>query len=268
MVQAKNAIAAMTSRRNFITSSAAAVAIASAAPALAFPSGGPDAELIELGRQLEIIDVQYREASEVSTRIHRAMDTRYPALPDVLKARDADQRFNLPKPNDGKWYKPVDGGSMDQPGYYTTYHLNELKQHRSYQRKEIPIKDYRSGMFSTDVPLLLDGEMVVTVVPWPEAQARVNELIAAIEVWGKAVQKIRHASGWMRAEREFNRIGNKQSDIFDRIAEIDAKTLQGLRVKARAVKLIHFDDEQIEFGRCTDDVLAASILNDLLALQV
>ena len=108
--------------------------------------------------------------------------------------------------------------------------------------------------------------MVITVVPWPEAQARANELIAAIEVWGKAVQKVRHASGFMRAEREFNRIGNKQSDLLDRIAEIDEKSLQGLLVKACAVKLIHADEDLIEFGQCTDDVLAASVLNNLLAM--
>jgi hypothetical protein len=43
--------------------------------------------------------------------------------------------------------------------------------------------------------------------------------------------------------------------------------LQGILVKARAVKTIHYDDAAIEFGECTDEVLAASILNGLLALQ-
>jgi hypothetical protein len=42
--------------------------------------------------------------------------------------------------------------------------------------------------------------------------------------------------------------------------------LQGILVKARAVKNIHNDDA-IEFGDATDEVLAASILNELLALQ-
>jgi hypothetical protein len=123
-------------------------------------------------------------------------------------------------------------------------------------------------MFGPDAPpLFLDDEVLVSVVPWPEAQARVDELIAAIEVWGKAVRKIRHASGYMKAEREFTRIGNKHNDLLDRIAEIDAKSLQGILVKARAVKTIHYDDAAIEFGKCTDEVLAASILNELLALQ-
>jgi hypothetical protein len=38
-------------------------------------------------------------------------------------------------------------------------------------------------------------------------------------------------------------------------------------MKSRAVKLIHADDEAIEFGDATDELLAASILNELLALS-
>ena len=109
-----------------------------------------------------------------------------------------------------------------------------------------------------------DGSLIRT---WPEAQARVDELIAAIEVRGKACQKIKHASGYMKAEREFTRIGKKQSILLDKISEIDTKSLQGILVKARAVKTIHYDDDAIEFGEATDEVLAASILNELLALQ-
>jgi hypothetical protein len=259
--------ASTINRRRMLTMTTA-IAIANTSPALAFPSVWQDAELIELGRQLEIIDIQYREASEASSRIHGEMENQYPALPEVLKARETDKQFQLPKPNDGEWYRPVNGGSICEPGYYTTCQLNELKQCKPYQRKETPIKEYRRGMFGPDAPpLFLDDEVLVSVVPWPEAQARVDELIAAIEVWGKAVRKIRHASGYMKAEREYTRIGNKHNDLLNRIAEIDAKSLQGILVKARAVKAIHADEDAIEFGRCTDEVLAASILNELLALQ-
>ena len=249
-------------------SAAVAALTIPAITAPAFAAFGQDAELIELGRQLEIIDIQYREASKASSRIHKVMENQYPALPEVLKARDSDQRFNLPKPNDGKWYRPVNGGSREEPGYYTTNHLNELKQCKPFQRKDVPMKEYRREMFGPDAPpLFLDDEMVVTVVPWPEAQARVDALIAAIEVWRKACQRIKHASGYMRAEREFTRIGNKQSDLLDKIAEIDAKSLQGILVKARAVKLLHADEDAIEFGETADELLAASVLNELLALK-
>jgi hypothetical protein len=50
------------------TAIAAGFAMLSTLPALA-SGGDPDAELIELGRQLETIDIQYREASETSTRL-------------------------------------------------------------------------------------------------------------------------------------------------------------------------------------------------------
>ena len=70
----------------------------------------------------------------------------------------------------------------------------------------------------------------------------------------------------MKAEREFQRLANKDGALLDKICRIEAKTLQGILVKARAVKLIHRDDDLIEFGESTDQALAASVLNELLVL--
>ena len=113
----------------------------------------------------------------------------------------------------------------------------------------------------------LDDEIMVTMEPWPEAQARVDELIAAIEVWRKACRKVDNDSGLLKAEREYTRLGNRHHVLLKKIAKLEARSLQGILVKARAVKLIHADDEAIEFGDATDELLAASILNELLALQ-
>ena len=71
----------------------------------------------------------------------------------------------------------------------------------------------------------------------------------------------------MKAEREFRRVSNKDSALLEKICNFEAKTIQGILVKARAVKHIHMDDDLIEFGECTDEVLAASVLNELLALD-
>lgn len=109
--------------------------------------------------------------------------------------------------------------------------------------------------------------MFVSMVRWPEAQARVDELIAAIEDWRKACRKINHAVGYMKAEREYQRLANKHHALLEKISKIEANSLQGILVKARTVKLIHADDDAIEFGDATEEVLAASVLNGLLSLQ-
>lgn len=271
MVKAHHDIAAPTSRRNFLRSGSAAIA-ALAIPAFANASlaFAQDAELMELGRQLEVIDAQWRKAGDEVTRLGKVADDQYPPLPDVLKARPEDKQFGLPKPNDGSWYRPSKGGNRQEPGYYTQNHLNELKQFTPRQRIEVPFKQYRRDMFGPENPIAIldmDEDVFVSSVPWPEAQARVDELIAAIEHWRKACRRIDHAVGYMKADREFQRLANLDHRLLKKICEMEAKSLQGLLVKARAVKLIHCDDEAIEFGDATDEVLAASILNGLLSLQ-
>ena len=103
MVKAHHDIAAPTSRRNFLRSGSAAIATL-AIPALANASPHPeqDAELMELGRQLEILNAQWQKAGDVVTRLSKVAEDQYPPLPDVLKARPTDKQFGLPKPNDGQ----------------------------------------------------------------------------------------------------------------------------------------------------------------------
>lgn len=129
MAQAKNAIAAPTSRRNFIKSGAAVVA-ALTVPVLAnaAPAFGGDAELMELGRQLETVSAQLLKSGELVSRLADVAEDQYPPLPLVLKARPDDKLFGLPKPNDGSWYRPIKGGNRQEPGYYTQNHLTELEQ--------------------------------------------------------------------------------------------------------------------------------------------
>ena len=134
---------------------------------------------------------------------------------------------------------------------------------------EITYEQYFHERFGPDAPFPAHHEksdIVVTRVAWPEARARIDELIAAIEGWRKACRRIDHATGYMKAQRDFQHLANKNFALFDKISEIEARSLKGILVKARTVKLIHRDDDLIELGDATDEVLAASILNELLAL--
>jgi hypothetical protein len=177
----------------------------------------------------------------------------------------------LPKPNDGTWYTPTKGGNREEPGYYATGQLSDLKQFEPRRHLRIPADQYvaeYSRETGREWPAVYykSDETVATTAAWPEAKARVDELISAIEAWRKACRRINHECGYMKAEREFQRLANKDSALLDKICNVEAKTMQGILVKARAVKHLHMDNDAIEFGHTTDAVLAASILNELLAL--
>ena len=273
MEKAISSITASPSRRNFIKSGSAAIA-ALAIPALAnaAPALGQDAELIELGRQLEGVSAKWWASSEPIKRLREVAENQYPPLPDVLKARDTDKLFGLPEANDGRWYTPTKGGNRDEPGYYVTGHLNELKQFTPRRSLRTPADQHVTEYFrgnGHECPALYfkSDKTVLTTQSWPEAQARVDDLIAAIEGWRKSCKKIDHACGYMKAQREFERLATRNHALLDKISEIEAKSLEGVLVKARAVKLIHRDDDLIDLGDATDELLAASVLNELLALK-
>jgi hypothetical protein len=258
------------SRRSLMREIAAGAALAVVSSG-AKAAQSDDAELIELGNELARVNAKWREIGDRVSQLAGVAADQYPPLPAVLKARPSDKPFGLPKPNDGQWYFPTKGGNREEPGYYATGQLNELKQFRPIRRVEIPINEYHRDKFGPDDPLAvlyLNDEVFIKVVPYPEAQERTDELIVAIEQWRKGCQKIDHACGYMKAEREFRRLGNKDHALLEKICALEAKTLPGIMVKARAVKLIHADSETIEFGDTTDVSLAAAALNDLLALDV
>jgi hypothetical protein len=214
---------------------ATALAFANTSPALAFTALGQDAELIALEQPLEASFAEYMEASETTMRLSRLANGQFPPLPDILKGRQVDVLNGLPLPNQKRWEHPEVASS--KAGYYTTCHLGVLREYVTRDRG-------------------------------PSAMARANELIAAIEIWRKDCRKIRHEIGLLKAERERNRSSKKHFDLIDKVAATNAKTLRGIIIKARAVKMLYSDEEKIELGEGnTDEFLAASILNELLALK-
>ena len=75
-------------------------------------------------------------------------------------------------------------------------------------------------------------------------------------------------SHWSDTDHEqFERYSRATGAIVDKIEAMPAATLDGLRVKARAVAWCHQGEERIEFAdRPTKDLrLARSIIEDLLA---
>jgi hypothetical protein len=268
------------SRRSLMREMAGTVAIALAssttvaASPIAFPTSASenlptaDAELIKLGKTLVEVTSRYREAGHKYDAIFDKVKNSYPALPLVLKACVSDDELGLPKPNSGKFYKPVQGGSAEQPGYYTTFNLGELEAFRPTRIVKIPIDRYvpeYSKATGNEFPALyLQSEnVIVTSEEWPEARARVNELTTAIRRWEKACKRIENAFGCRAACKTVDAIAAEQNAVLDQIANTKANSADGLAVKLRAIETI-FDGDEIEFGDCTADRLAADVVNDLL----
>jgi hypothetical protein len=215
-------------------------------------------------------NAQWKEACSAYSKLSKTTQKQYPPLPEVLRARKCDCEFALPKPNSKEWSDNPASHAGDKAGYYSTYQLHALKQCKPTRREEVPAKEYcrmKYGPNDKSVDSCGEHDIVVRRVPWTEAQARVDELIAAIEIWRKARRKIDHEAGLLRADRELTRFGNREGNLLKQILKLKATTMEGLRAKAIAVKVIHSDEEEIELAsEGTDVVLAAAVLNELLAL--
>jgi hypothetical protein len=265
------------SRRSLMREMAGTLAVVLASPAAVAASCpttddpklvDADAQLIELGKSLEEVTKRYREAGDKLDPIYDQVKNSYPALPLVMKATESDVEFGLPKPNNGKFYKPVRGGSYDQPGYYTPFHLRELEEFDASRSVKIPVEMHipvYSQTSGNEFPALyLQSEnLILTRRDWPEAQARVDELVAAISRWNKACKRIEARFGYHQACKVADAIGNEQNIVLEQIADIQANSTEGINVKLRAIRTIYAEDE-IEFGECTADRLATAVVNHLL----
>jgi len=218
-----------------------------------------DTELTELGAKLDVLAPKLELAYARSKICHEEHKAAQKPFPDVLRVNPADQEvFNLPSAND-KWH----------PGYYTTFNLWDLKRHGVFQVIEIPVEEYfrtyREEAEQDFAILYPKKDVVRKSIPWPEAQQRLDEIVSAIERWKEEDDRIADSLGSEQIEQEIEILQDQQSDLFDAILSRPAKTLEGLMVKARAVKVIH-EEDTIEFSESTDVQLAASALNDLLAM--
>jgi hypothetical protein len=235
-----------------------AAAAATAAPALA-TAPHVDDELIELGRQLDAVSTQLRGLFARSGALYdqlRASPT--PFLP-AMERQHSDAHFGIPRP-----------GDRQDPNYYTTFDLNELKQLRPTLPNFVALRDARKATpFGTAPHLLYSVERRAFVdhVPWPDAQSRLDEIIAAIEAWRKIEDQRTEHFGIPDMEREEEAVYDEQTELLEAIVVAPAKTAEGLLVKARAIKWLYPDDGEIELGDSTSDRLAESLISDFLAMN-
>ncbi len=97
-------------------------------------------------------------------------------------------------------------------------------------------------------------------MPWPEAQARADEIVAAYDAWSNERNRIEAESGLVAAREAECRLGEALSDIEAAIEGTTARTLKGLLVKAR---IAHRD---LTAGSEINEALHETLIRDLLAM--
>lgn len=103
--------------------------------------------------------------------------------------------------------------------------------------------------------------------PWPEAQARADEIVAAWD-WLTAERNARkEASGSFAAERAVAAAQKERDAACAALTKVQAKTLHGVQLKAALVASwftnIEEIDEDIATQGCPTYALALSVLRDL-----
>ena len=245
------------SRRAVLSTSIAATALA-AVPVPAAELKQPDAALIELGQELELVSAEISEYDRRITASYRAAKLNEPPLPEVLRFRPEDDALEIPKPRDKKY-----------PGYYTSFDIGDLKAFRPSRTQEVPIKDFKRSTFPEDHTMtlaFLDKEVLVKVLPWPEAQARIDEIIAAATLWSEACHRLYNDDD-PELQAQEDALLERQTELHEAILSQRATTLAGLRVKANAIKGLHAAEEELGLGETTDVLLATSLIADLMAIN-
>lgn len=80
------------------------------------------------------------------------------------------------------------------------------------------------------------GGKVPEMQPWPEAQARADEIVAAWVAWRDAIHTVDVEHGIVEAEARGDQIGEEITTIVCRIAAIPSHTVEGMSIKLRAAR--------------------------------
>ena len=155
-----------------------------------------------------------------------------------------------------------------------TYDWREVDQLRGKRR----VRHYRGAIelapreYSSVVEIMDEAVAYVKVrgEPWPEAQARADEIVAAHDAH---IAEINGPEGFSEAvadiEDEIEAYYDEMRPVADAIVATRAVTVDGLMVKARAIRWIYFADPEQLMAEAngTDDELLRSIASDLWAMR-
>lgn len=239
---------AAPSRRAVVRAFSVAPIAAVASPsALARPAVElqPDAELLALGIRFDAAEAAYRAACRRAEEIEFSIVL--PEKPAEIYVAEGDRSLGLERyaieRHDGRFWYLVPPADTPLHGLRRT-HLRD---------EEVP---------ATWQGMLSEHSTIIRRVPWPEAQARADEIVAAYDAWVAERDRIYVESGLAAANEAADALGDQLSEIEGEIEGAIARTLGGLRVKARMAR------RDLDVGRQINEALHESLIRDILAIEV
>lgn len=231
------------SRRGFLYGVAALTLSTQAASAI---EPNSDAELLDLwhrrGRALE--------AAKAAGDRHDALSdaTKFPEPPEAVFVQEGDRELGLAK--------LADHEGQERPRYVVGSPGARL---RAGQLRR-PQTHYVDEPFPEGHQLHGTGDVLARRVPWPEAQARADAIVAAYDGWVAEQERIYVASGIEAANAEWEDLDDARAEIDGAIRDATARTLDGVRIKAQLVQL------DLDEGTTPETALIAGLVRDLLAM--
>jgi hypothetical protein len=245
-------------RQALAAGAAAALAVRATTPA--FAAGHPDARLLELGRQFDALVAEALDAERRSSEAARMAEAQLPAKPETLRVRPEDAALSIK--NEDTW-----GGGDGFYGHNTASSLRKSPRQRDRAHEPIAFEPFKHGDNFADFMGDITGRIVKAMTePWPEAQARADEIVAAYDAWNEYSEPITAADeAW---ETEINAIHDAMEPICFEICTTPARTREGLHVKFRVLHWYSADKSfKVEEDDTVDGKALSSLVTDLAALE-
>ncbi|GEP08573.1 hypothetical protein [Methylobacterium gnaphalii] len=202
----------------------------------------PDAELLVLGERFAAAEAAYRAACRHASELHSVC----PEPPAEIFVADGDHALK------------IEGYSIERPDGRRMYIVEDANAEWRGLRREHWCWQRRPATPADRLPA--GGHTVEERVPWPEAQARADEIVSAYDRWKGECALAEKTSGLAEAEEACSRAAQDLSDVEFAIERATARTLDGILVKARFAKR----DIDSEFE--VDRLLYKGLIRDILAL--
>lgn len=219
-------------RRAAIAATATLALTAGGAPVMAVAAADPDGELIELGRHYQLLAKTKADLEERLDALREEFDVGKPAMPEPMRMRPEDGDLGLTRYYGGMTLVPE-----DESTFYDSSDIRRLRYPRTREVR-IPIRpsDHRPFAPGEDIgEFPRDHEILVRRVPWPEAQARADAIVAAYVQWFADCDAFADRIGLYAAQAELEALEDRLAAIRQAIAERPARDHWGIRIKARIV---------------------------------
>ncbi|MEZ5764909.1 MAG: hypothetical protein R3D69_12070 [Xanthobacteraceae bacterium] len=226
----------------------------------------PDEALLRLGK---LFDAACERTAAALAAVDRAEDAYLaakPVMPDVLRHRLLDH-WELQMPVTRETRAITDG---DDSAFYNADEVAQLRESPRMRRYCWLVDNATGERKACSIDSEIDRarfSLEIEDVPFPAEQARADEVLAAWDAHEKACGALSQRVGLDAAADAYNAAAAEKLKIMRQMADKPAVTLEGLRVRARAVADIHNGDVSgDDYGQSLDRKLMWATIRDLVTM--